>query len=236
MIATTVWDNKEWSVDFDEIGTGIYVYHNAFTPEMDIVNRVEASLAIPGTRFAWQTAGLNFGHTDEAHRKCKDFKVREDTLGQRDEYSEDLFKLHKEIMDSVKTCISHYCPNNFLSGINYYECINIVRYGSGEYFKVHTDDGEPYRCTTSLVGYPNDNYTGGELTFPKFNLSYKPKAGDLVIFPSSYVYAHASEPVTDDGIKYSLVIMSDRNEFAHRNDSPTFYPKEYREQFGVPKV
>lgn len=234
MLDTTVWNGKEYQVDWEELAPGIVVYHNALPQEMRIIDRVEGGLAKPGTRFSWQAAGLNFGHTDEAHRKCRDFKIKEGILGPVDEYSEDLYNLNTEIIDSLKVCLSHYNPRHYLSGINYFECINIVRYGAGEYFKIHTDDGDPYRCTVSCVGYPNDNYAGGELAFPKFNVKYKPKAGDFVLSPSAYVYAHSSEPVTDDGIKYSLVIMTDRNEFAHRNDSPTYHPKEYREQYGVP--
>lgn len=235
MITKTVWGNKEWEVDFEELAPGIYVYHNAIPKEWDVINRIESGLTKPGTRFKWNQAGLNFGHTDEAHRKCQDFKIKDDgTLEPRDEYSEDFYAMYKQLVDSVKVCMSHYNPLNYLGSINYFECINIVRYGAGEYFKVHTDDGEPYRCTLSCVGYPNDNYEGGELAFPKFGVKYKPKAGDFILSPSAYVYAHSSEPVTDDGIKYSFVLMTDRNEFAHRKDSPVYHPKEYREQFGVP--
>jgi hypothetical protein len=132
--------------------------------------------------------------------------------------------------------MAHYTSQNYLNGISYYECINVVRYGKGEYFKAHTDDSDSYRCTVSCVGYPNDNYEGGELAFPEFGIKYKPKAGDFVLAPSSYIYVHSSEPVTDDGVKYSLVIMSDRNEFAHREASPVYHPQELRDQHGVLRV
>lgn len=234
MLATTYWNGQEWEVDFEELAPGIFVYHNAIPAEWDVINRIEQGLAKPGTRFAWKQAGLNFGHTDETHRKCKDFKIKDNgTLAPRDEYSEDFYVMYQQVIDSVKKCMSHYNPLNYLGAINYFECINIVRYGAGEFFKIHTDDGEPYRCTVSCVGYPNDNYEGGELYFPKFNVKYKPKAGDFVLSPSTYVYAHSSEPVTDDGIKYSFVLMTDRNEFAHRNDSPTYHPVDFREAHGV---
>lgn len=55
------------------------------------------------------------------------------------------------------------------------------------------------------VLYPNDNYTGGEIVFRKFTdefndetfkeaefeTVYKPKAGDLILFPSDHPYYHA---------------------------------------------
>jgi hypothetical protein len=231
---TTVYNGMEHEIDYEILAPGIHVYHNVLPKEMNIIERTNSALAIPGTRFKWKQAELNFGHEDLTHRKCMDFKIKDDaTLGPVDQYSEDMHKMYKEIIDRLRLCISHYAPKNYLSGINYFECINIVRYGAGEFFKVHTDDGEPYRCTLSAVGYPNDDYAGGELYFPLFGVKYKPKAGDFVINPSAYSYAHSSEPVTDDGIKYSLVIMTDRNEFAHRNDSPTYYPVEYRSANGV---
>ena len=233
MKETTVYQGQELEVEYDIIAPGVYVYKNAIPKEWNVVDRINAALDIPGTRFAWKQAGLGYGGTNLDSRKCKDFKVDESILNPRDEYSADMLDLYGQIMHSLKVCLSHYNPKNYISKIDYFECINIVRYGSGEYFKTHTDDGDPYRCTVSVVGYPNDDYAGGELKFALFNLTFKPTAGDLVLFPSSYVYAHSSEPVTDDGIKYSLVTMTDRNEFAHRNDSPIYHPENYRQQYGA---
>jgi hypothetical protein len=236
MKSVVYFNEKRVDLEYDIVGPGIYVYKNAIPKDWDLVNRVESALAKENTRFSWQQAGVGYGSLVSDYRACKDFKINEITLGERDEFSEDLLDLHKEIMDSLKSCLEHYKPENFLAAVDHFEAINIVRYGKGEFFKTHTDDGDPYRCTVSAVGYPNDDYEGGELLFVKFGIKYKPEAGDLVIFPSAYSYAHSSEPVTDDGVKYSLVIMMDRNSFAHRKDSPTFYPEHFREQFNVYKV
>lgn len=217
----------------ESIAPGIVVYKNAIPKEWNAVERIENALAMPGTRFEWRQAGLNYGHEDLVHRKCHDFKIDEKILSPRDQYSSDMLDFHKDLIDSLKVCIQHYAQHHFLNKIEYIECVNIVKYGSGEYFKVHTDDGEPYRCTLSCVGYPNDDYEGGELSFPLFGVKYKPKAGDFVLAPSSFAYAHSAEPVTDDGIKYSFVIMTDRNEFAHRNDSPTHHPMDVRQKYGL---
>jgi predicted 2-oxoglutarate/Fe(II)-dependent dioxygenase YbiX len=134
-----------------------------------------------------------------------------------------MIDLHNNVIRQLKIVLEHYKPLNYIAEISYFEAINFVKYGPGQFFKTHTDDGDPYRCTVSAVGYPNDDYEGGELKFPIFKLTYKPKAGDLVVFPSAYAYAHSSEPVTNDAVKYSLVIMTDRNNFANRKDSPVLY-------------
>lgn len=222
MKANVMFEGKTYEVDFEEIGPSIYVYKNALPQEMKIIDRVEGALAKPGTRFQWKRAQTGFSSVSD-WRTCMDWKIKDTTLGERDEFSADIIDLHGEIINSLKVCLEHYKPLNYLAEISYFEAINIVRYGPGQFFKTHTDDGDPYRCTLSAVGYPNDDYEGGELKFPKFNLTYKPKAGDFVLFPSAYSYAHSSEPITNDGIKYSLVIMTDRNNFANRKDSPVLY-------------
>jgi len=233
MKATVFDGEQEINLEYDILGPSIYVYRNAIPKEWNCIERIENALSIPGTRFSWKQAGVAYHDTNLEYRKCKDFKIKEDILSPRDKYSSDMLDMHKQIMDSLKLCMSHYTSENFLSRIDYYECINIVKYGSGEYFKVHSDDGEPYRCTVSVVGYPNDNYAGGELHFPLFDVKHKPIAGDFVICPSAYSYAHSAEPVTDNGIKYSFVIMTDRNEFAHRSDSPVYHSKDIREKYSV---
>ena len=61
--------------------------------------------------------------------------------------------------------------------------------------------------TLSLVAFLNDGYSGGNLTFPKFDTSITPKAGSVILFPSNFPYIHIAEPVgsSDETIKYSLV-------------------------------
>ena len=56
----------------------------------------------------------------------------------------------------------------------------------------------------SAVGFLNDDYRGGQLSFDLMNFIYEPVAGDIVIFPSNFPYMHGSRPVIE-GIKYSVV-------------------------------
>ena len=63
------------------------------------------------------------------------------------------------------------------------------------------EDDEEARLTASIVLYLNDNYTGGDLSFPEQGIKIKPEAGSLVIFPSVKPYFHASTPLIS-GNKY----------------------------------
>jgi hypothetical protein len=51
--------------------------------------------------------------------------------------------------------------------------------------------------------YPNDSYTGGEITFPDYDLIIKPKPGDMILFPGNGKYKHTVEVVTS-GVRYTM--------------------------------
>lgn len=213
------------------IGTGIVVYKNALPKEWDLANRLETSLTKEGSPFKWNGAKVGYSETNLDHRNCVDFKYRKETLGPINENSEDLALIHDQVNSSLKSCLVDYCKTYHIK-IEWIGAFNMVKYGPGDKFNIHSDDGEPYRCTVSAVGYINDDYEGGELYFNYFNLTYKPEAGDLILFPSTYVYSHASLPVKT-GVKYATVIMTDRSEFAHHHDSPVYHSVEEREKRGL---
>jgi predicted 2-oxoglutarate/Fe(II)-dependent dioxygenase YbiX len=52
--------------------------------------------------------------------------------------------------------------------------------------------------------YLNDDYEGGEVEFVNFGIKIKPQPGMLLLFPSTYPYAHIAHPVTS-GVKYAIV-------------------------------
>jgi hypothetical protein len=67
----------------------------------------------------------------------------------------------------------------------------------------------------SSLAYLNDDYEGGELYFPHLGFKIKPKAGDIIFFPSNYIYSHGSAPIIS-GNKYVAVTMFDYNDRTHK--------------------
>ena len=55
----------------------------------------------------------------------------------------------------------------------------------------------------SIIGILNDDYEGGELIMFE-DKKINTKKGDLIIFPSNFLYPHEITPVTK-GVRYSYV-------------------------------
>jgi len=208
------------------VSPGIVIYKNAIPEELDLANRYENALTKENSRFSWEDAQVGYGDLQNEHRDCQDFKYKEEHLGKEDEDSFDLRLMHQQVSKILRQCLDDYCGMYGVE-VSYQEAINVVKYGPNDFFNVHSDDGEPYRCTISTVGYINSDYDGGELWFNFFDVKIKPGPGDIVISPSSYIYSHASLPVVS-GTKYALVTMFDRTEIAHKNDSPVYHYMENR--------
>lgn len=203
----------------ENLGLGLNVYRNTFSKEDSerYISILESNLS-DKSKYKWSEAQVTNSTTPiKKARDCVDFKYKKENLGIRNKDNGELIDLHEEIYQKLKMCIDDYAA---YWGINviYYEAFNFVKYeGSGTHFNIHADHGPAYNCTVSAVIYINDNYDGGELNFPRLdNLVYSPKVGDIAVFPSNYIYEHASLPIKS-GTKYCVVVMTDINEIGHKN-------------------
>ena len=72
------------------------------------------------------------------------------------------------------------------------------------FYNSHVDSSFAVPRIASAVLYLNDVENGGETHFEYFNLSIKPVAGSLLLFPSDWSYRHeAKTPISND--KFSIV-------------------------------
>jgi 2OG-Fe(II) oxygenase superfamily len=79
-----------------------------------------------------------------------------------------------------------------------------LKYQNNDKFDWHVDDGKKFPRTVSVSAYLNDDYEGGEFEFQHFGISHKPKAGDIIVFSSSFPYLHRVKPVIS-GTRYAIV-------------------------------
>lgn len=212
------------------LATGIVVYRNAFKNSQDYIKRIEDVLGNENNnRYSWKPGYTGYGSKNLKYRDCVDFKVKYNEDGSlsahmdnirpenQDQLDKDLIRIWEDAYYAQLTPVDDYRAMFNLAPLTYWESFNFIKYNQGQHFQVHSDHGYSYTCVLSSVGYLNDDYEGGELYFDKLNLTIKPKAGDLYLFPSSYVYSHAAMPVKS-GTKYSIVTMLDYLETAHTPD------------------
>jgi len=105
------------------------------------------------------------------------------------------------IMLKMQETIQHLWRRDLFLETDY----SIIGYRVGESLKAHhdgiynlkTNSGNPRRDVSSVL-YLNDDYEGGELNFVNQKLRIKPKAGTVVLFPSTEKFTHFATKVISD--------------------------------------
>lgn len=77
---------------------------------------------------------------------------------------------------------------------------HIAKFMPGWGMHEHYDASRPNDIATLV--YINDDYTGGEIYFPAYDISYKPEPGDLLCFPDNPDFIHGVKEIKD-GIRYT---------------------------------
>lgn len=122
----------------------------------------------------------------------------------------------KQIQDKIWYAIERYIlkdhvhMNRWFANWNGYTKVRFNRYVTDTNMKLHCDhirsmfDGARKGVPIlSIVGALNDDYEGGDLVFwdsEKISL----KAGQIMVFPSNFMYPHEVKSVTK-GVRYSYV-------------------------------
>lgn len=209
---TQSWTSKE------ELAPGVWVYRDVLKSELDIINRLESALKDSDGKYDWQEATVGYREKMPSYRDCVDFKIKKTDWPGKDEHQLKFDDIWQDVHDVQISALDDYSKHYNIQ-LNYWEAMNFIRYNPSQHFSYHSDHGWSYIAVVSMVGYVNDDYEGGGLRFDKLGLEVKPKAGDLYIFPSTFLFSHAALPV-ESGTKYSIVTMTDYNDAAH---SPDFY-------------
>lgn len=208
-------EEQTWS-SVEDFGSGIVVYRDVLPKDMEIITRLEEVLDADSNPYSYSEAKVGYGMRMPEYRDCQDFKFKKtDISGDQSEASLKLQKLWDEVYFRQLQAVKHYSRTYNIGELRYWEAMNFIKYGPGQHFQEHHDNGYSYNCILSAVSYPNDDYEGGELFFRLQNLNIKPKAGDLYLFPSNFMYPHRAMPV-HSGTKYSIVTMLDYSEKYHK--------------------
>lgn len=81
---------------------------------------------------------------------------------------------------------------------------SIQRQYEGVKLNYHIDSESNPLVVYAAVMYVNGDFAGGELHFPRIDVKIKPRARDLIIFPSADDYLHGVLPVEAGPTRYAL--------------------------------
>ena len=187
---------------------GIYYFENTISYEkelIDILNKIDLDersyIRIPKWEPWYSSNDMSTMYGQKKFIHVPDLKksIGDDLLDQHTLY------IVNSLLMAPEMCAINFCKFNKIdqSTINLdLSHVSLNRYDSGQGMGPHYDgqDGDS-NLKYSFVTYLNDDYDGGEINFPNQNLTIKPKAGSLVMFPSQKPYIHESKPVLS-GVKY----------------------------------
>ena len=80
----------------------------------------------------------------------------------------------------------------------------MLKYEVGDFYIQHSDSFKEQPRALTVIMSMNDGYEGGEVALFNRELVYKLGAGDVLVFPSNFMYPHEIMPVTE-GTRYSII-------------------------------
>jgi Rps23 Pro-64 3,4-dihydroxylase Tpa1-like proline 4-hydroxylase len=191
-----------------EIAPGIVVYSDVIPDSQNLYKDIEEGIISAGLQ--WNAAEVKEGSDSAVNTKTRDTS-----------------SIGVSYLGSINNTLSHSISERFFINLNnlffenfdqiekdymstygigseWHDQYGILKYGVGQKFTNHIDDHPSYHRRVSTVYYLNDNYEGGEINFPRFDITFKPKANQMLVFPSTYVYNHSVSPVVQ-GERYAVV-------------------------------
>ena len=147
--------------------------------------------------------------SQDEHKLILDFvKTRESWTTQPWDSKVIIFhEMPKEILNSLNKVftLAYEKSKNFYNiKINFFEdlSLNLLKFEKDFSLRQHIDTESSESNHIASVYYINNDYTGGEIVFPDYNLKIKPKPNSLIVFPGNENYLHEVLEITS-GDRYS---------------------------------
>ena len=192
----------------EEIAPGIIVYSNVIPDSEDLCKDLEEGMVSAG--FQWNAAQVKESSDAMVNTKTRDtstfgvpYNGEIKNILTADLAEAFLMNVHNMFFEHFDPIEKDYM-NSFGVTCDWHDTYGVLKYGAGQFFSNHIDDHKDYPRRVSTVYYLNDNYTGGEINFPRFGITFKPKANQMIVFPSNYMYNHSVSPVIE-GNRYAVV-------------------------------
>lgn len=216
------YKNKSFNYDieFEEIRPKVFVYKNIFSNPREIIDLLELSVKDPQKSIMFRD-WIKWGGQRKGDTVYGQYVAELGKGLEKEELTFDEFKRTQAELSVVVEVIKNFfiATDHYINYWNLEGRENWIQYPpsfcryiapsevpkSNLFMNYHTDyeiqkasePGDKHVITTTM--YLNDNYEGGELLFKEGNekFSYKPKEGDLIVFPSGHpsVLMEGEEPI-----------------------------------------
>ncbi len=192
----------------EEIAPGILVYSDVIPDIKNLYSDIEEGMI--SAKIEWKDAFVKNSEDVELDTTTRNTKTIGIPYSGKIDETEDSDMSSLFFINLNNIFFEHFDPiekdymKSFGIGRTWHDSYGILKYGEGQFFTNHIDDHPDYHRRISTLYYLNEDYSGGEINFPRFNISLKPKANQMILFPSTYVYNHSVSPVVS-GTRYSVV-------------------------------
>lgn len=189
----------------EEVAPGIVVYSDIIKDYHTLVNDIEDGME--WAHLDWQDAYVKDSSGVSVNKKVRDVKSIsiekvQPGIGNpiREFFYNNLFNIFSDNFGKIEN------DYRLKYGVetSWHDNYQVLKYGKDQHFSNHIDDNPAYHRRISTLYYINDDYSGGEINFPRFDLTIKPLANQMILFPSTYVYNHSVSPVKE-GTRYVVV-------------------------------
>lgn len=119
-------------------------------------------------------------------------------------FNESVEALVRRCEELVEHHYSVECNTHSINFLHYPDGTHYWPHIDGQYIEESTAHRSSVNRDLTCVVYLNDDYQGGEVYFPFFDIEKRPNAGDILMYPGSWQYLHGVKKV--EGVRYAIVI------------------------------
>jgi predicted 2-oxoglutarate/Fe(II)-dependent dioxygenase YbiX len=112
--------------------------------------------------------------------------------------------LEVELSQLVGSWTATYLERVGPIGLSSHTGIGLIRYRVGGFYRMHFDEHPDQRRIVTAIAIVHHDHAGGELEFFGGQHRVAAQPGQVVLFPSAFLFSHAVLPVTA-GIRYSVI-------------------------------
>jgi predicted 2-oxoglutarate/Fe(II)-dependent dioxygenase YbiX len=183
------------------VGGNIHIYENAWPNPERTIELIEKECADSQSGIYWEQATTIGAGRAQNMRTNKMLGISQFAYDADNKLCQNI---HNQFNMLLLASTLPYAQKNGIEDDLIHEGYSLLKYSGGEEYKQHYDGSTTTKRAISALVYLNDDFEGGELEFPAFNLKIQPRAGMHILFPSNFAYRHIAYPVTS-GTKYGLV-------------------------------